>query len=56
MHFSTHVHRWKHSLTHATSHHLKEAEHYLDHLQPEGHTNTHDALKQALNDEEADTI
>ncbi|CAF4000430.1 unnamed protein product [Rotaria magnacalcarata] len=34
----------------------QEAEHYLDHLQPEGHTNTHDALKQALNDEEADTI
>jgi hypothetical protein len=56
MHFGTHVHQWKHSLTPATSHHLKEAEHYLDHLQPYGHTNTYDALKQALTHEEADTI
>jgi hypothetical protein len=56
MHFGTHVHQWKHSLTLATPHHLKEAEHYLDHLEPYGHTNTHDALKQALSDEEIDTI
>jgi hypothetical protein len=56
MHFGTHVYPWKHSLTPATSHHLKQAEHYLDHLQPHGKTNTYDALKQALIDEEADTI
>jgi hypothetical protein len=56
IHFNTNVHRWKHSLTSATSHHLKEAEHYLDHLEPDGDTNTYDALKQAINDEEADTI
>jgi uncharacterized protein YegL len=54
--FSTHVHRWKNSLTSTTPHHLKEAEHYLDELEAEGQTNTHDALKLALSDEEADTI
>ncbi len=56
IHFNTYVHRWKHSLTPATSHHLKQAEHYLDHLEPDGQTNTYDALKQALTDEETDTI
>jgi len=56
IHFNTHVHRWKHSLTSAISHHLKEAKHYLDHLEPDEQTNTYDALKQALTDEEADTI
>jgi uncharacterized protein YegL len=56
IHFGTHVHRWEHSLTPATAHHLKQAEHYLDHLQADGQTNTYDALKQALTDEEADTI
>jgi hypothetical protein len=56
IHFNTDVHRWKHSLTPATSHHLKEAEHYLDDLEPDGNTNTYEALKQALSDEEADTI
>lgn len=56
MHFNTHVHRWKHSLESGTSHHLKEAEHYLDHLEADGQTNTYEALKQALSDEEADTI
>ena len=56
IHFGTHVHRWQHLLTPATAHHLKQAEHYLDHLQPDGQTNTYDALKQALTDEEADTI
>jgi uncharacterized protein YegL len=56
IHFGTNVHCWKNSLTSATSHHLKQAEHYLDHLEPEGQTNTHDALRQALSDEEADTI
>jgi hypothetical protein len=56
MHFGTHVHQWKYSLTHATLYHLKEAEHYLDHLEPHGQTNTYNALKQALMDEEADTI
>jgi len=56
IHFGEYVHRWKHSLTSATPHHLKQAEHYLDHLEADGQTNTHDALKQALNDEEADTI
>ncbi|CAF1334997.1 unnamed protein product [Adineta steineri] len=56
IHFGTHVRPWKHTLTPATHHHLKQAEHYLDHLEPAGTTNTHDALKQALSDEEADTI
>ena len=56
IHFNTHVHRWKHSLTQTTAHHLKEAEHYLDHLEADGQTNTHDALKMALDDEETDTI
>jgi hypothetical protein len=56
VHFNTYVHWWKHTLTPATSHHLKQAEHYLDHLEPQGQTNTHAALKQALSDEEANTI
>jgi Mg-chelatase subunit ChlD len=56
IHFNTHVHRWKHSLTSATSEHLKQAEHYLDHIEADGETNTYDALKLALSDEEADTI
>jgi hypothetical protein len=56
IHFGTHVHRWKNSLTPATDHHLKEAEHYLDELEPDGTTNTYEALKQAVGDEEADTI
>jgi uncharacterized protein YegL len=56
IHFNTRVHRWKNSLTPATAHHLKEAEHYLDHLEANGETNTDEALKTALSDEEADTI
>ncbi|CAF4848019.1 unnamed protein product [Rotaria socialis] len=56
IHFDTHVHRWKECLTLATPHHLKQAEHYLDHLEAKGQTNTHDALQEALCDEEADTI
>ncbi|CAF2712732.1 unnamed protein product [Rotaria sp. Silwood2] len=56
IHFDTHVHLWKDSLTLATPHHLKQAEHYLDHLEAKGQTNTYDALKVALSDEEVDTI
>ncbi|CAF1247421.1 unnamed protein product [Rotaria sp. Silwood1] len=56
IHFDTHVHRWKDSLTLATPHHLKQAEHYLDHLEAKGETNTYDALKVALSDKEVDTI
>ncbi|CAF1330564.1 unnamed protein product [Adineta ricciae] len=56
IHFGTHVHSWKHGLTSATSSHLKQAEHYLDDLEAHGQTNTYNALKQALGDEEADTI
>ncbi|CAF0992201.1 unnamed protein product [Adineta ricciae] len=56
IHFGTHVHSWKHGLTSATSSHLKQAEHYFDHLDAHGQTNTYDALKQALRDEEANTI
>ena len=56
IHFNTHVHRWKHSLTAATSENLKQAEYYLDHIEADGQTNTRDALKLALTDEEVDTI
>ena len=56
IHFNTNVHQWHHTLLSATPHHLKQAEHYLDHLEADGQTNTHDALKKALSDEEADTI
>ncbi|CAF0932148.1 unnamed protein product [Rotaria sordida] len=56
IHFDTDVHCWKDSLTLATPYHLKQAEHYLDHLEAKGQTNTYDALKVALSDEEVDTI
>ncbi|CAF0920836.1 unnamed protein product [Didymodactylos carnosus] len=55
--FGTHVHKWKTHLTSANIHHLKQAEHFLDHLEAHGQTNTHDALRQAiLDDREVDTI
>lgn len=56
IHFDNHVRHWKNSLTLATPEHLKQAEHYLDHLEAKGQTNTYDALRTALSDEEVDTI
>jgi len=55
--FSSEAHKWNSKLTPATKEHLKKAEHHLDHMEAEGGTNTHDALKMAiLHEEDADTV
>lgn len=56
IHFNTHVHQWKQTLTPATAENLKQAEYYLDHLEGHGQSNIYDALRIALSDEEATTI
>ena len=56
MEFSTDVRLWKPSLVPADSHHLKQAEHHLNHMEEGGGTNTHEALRIALQSNEVDTI
>jgi Mg-chelatase subunit ChlD len=46
--FSDRAYKWKPTLVEATSHNLKQAEHFLDELEAGGGTNTHDALKIAM--------
>jgi len=55
--FASEARKWNSRLTPATKSHLKKVEHHLDHLEASGGTNTHDALKMAiLEEQDADTI
>jgi len=54
--FASECHKWNSKLTPATKTHLKKVEHHLDHLEADGGTNTHDALRMAIQEEDADTI
>eukprot|EP01119_Soliformovum_irregulare_P013061 TRINITY_DN3446_c1_g1_i1.p1 TRINITY_DN3446_c1_g1~~TRINITY_DN3446_c1_g1_i1.p1 ORF type:complete len:595 (-),score=168.68 TRINITY_DN3446_c1_g1_i1:37-1821(-) len=54
--FATHAHKWRNHLQKASRSNLRAAEEYLDHLEPSGGTNTHDALRMAIEYEEADTV
>jgi len=54
--FSSDLYKWKRTMQFASRANLKEAEHYLDTLEPEGGTNTHDALRAALAEPDVEVI
>lgn len=54
--FASHVNHWRNSLQYAYQSTLKEAEHFLDELDPGGGTNTHDALRAALAEPSVEAI